>query len=139
MHAFAQAAAKAIANNVVHPSMTNTSKEDMNASSFPPAPALASESPIIGLDESDVIPSLETQATAKAKGKSIISHKLTCSLARLAARGTTPRSVAGGISFRVICNEDQPLVNSSSSSSTDSVQDGGFDRSDTISSFYKDH
>ncbi|ERN17752.1 hypothetical protein AMTR_s00047p00087590 [Amborella trichopoda] len=41
MHAFAQAAAKAIANNVVHPSMTNTSKEDMNASSFPPAPALA--------------------------------------------------------------------------------------------------
>ncbi|KAL4183146.1 hypothetical protein AMTRI_Chr11g153780 [Amborella trichopoda] len=116
----AQAAVKAMTNNVVPPSMVDTSMEDLNASSFPPAPALASESPIINLDESDVIPSLESQATVKAEGKSIISHKPTCSSARLAARCTTPRSVAGGISFRDTCNQDHPLVNSSSYSSTTS-------------------
>ncbi|ERN18043.1 hypothetical protein AMTR_s00046p00194450 [Amborella trichopoda] len=66
MDVIAQAA---IANNVVSPSMADTSMEDWNASSFPPVLALtlASMSPIIGLDVSDVIPSLETQATAKAK------------------------------------------------------------------------
>ncbi|ERN10576.1 hypothetical protein AMTR_s00028p00090000 [Amborella trichopoda] len=67
MDGISQAAAEAIGNNVVPPSMNDTSMEDLNASSFPPAFALASESPIINLDESDVIPSLEIQATAKAK------------------------------------------------------------------------
>ncbi|KAL4184789.1 hypothetical protein AMTRI_Chr10g227270 [Amborella trichopoda] len=137
MDGISQAAAEAIGNNVVPPSMNDTSMEDLNASSFPPAFALASESPIINLDESDVIPSLEIQATAKAKGKSIIPHKPTRSSVRLATRCTTPHSVAGGNSFRVICNENQPLV--SSSSSIDSVEDGGFDGSDTISYFYEDH
>ncbi|KAL4179885.1 hypothetical protein AMTRI_Chr13g89450 [Amborella trichopoda] len=125
MDVIAQAA---IANNVVSPSMADTSMEDWNASSFPPVLALtlASMSPIIGLDESD----LKT---------SIIPHKPTRSSTRLAARCTTLCSVADGISFRVFCIEDQPLVNSSSYSSTASVKHGGFDRSNTISSFYEDH
>ncbi|KAL4187694.1 hypothetical protein AMTRI_Chr09g20330 [Amborella trichopoda] len=128
-----------MANNVVPPSMADASMEDLNASSFRPAPTLASESPIISLNESNIIPSLKSQATAQAKDKKIISYKPTRSSARLAARCTTPCSMAGGISFRVTRNEDQPLVNSSSYSSIASVEYGGFDELDIISSFYEDH
>ncbi|KAL4189287.1 hypothetical protein AMTRI_Chr08g206240 [Amborella trichopoda] len=139
MDAIAQEAAEAMTNKLVPASMADTSMKDLNASSFPPASALASESPIIDLDEYDVIPSLKTQATAKSKGKRIISHKPTRSSYRLAARCTIPRSMAGGISFRVTCNEDLPLVNSSSYSSIASIEDGGFDGLIPNSYFYEDH
>ncbi|ERN19325.1 hypothetical protein AMTR_s00069p00078290 [Amborella trichopoda] len=71
MDAIAQAVAEAMANDVVPLSMVDTSMEDLNASSFPHAIAIASESPIINFDEYCIILFLETQTTAKAKGNTI--------------------------------------------------------------------
>ncbi|ERN04944.1 hypothetical protein AMTR_s00080p00131430 [Amborella trichopoda] len=58
MDAIAQEAAEAMTNKLVPASMADTSMKDLNASSFPPASALASESPIIDLDEYDTCSSM---------------------------------------------------------------------------------